>query len=231
MAKILSQDKSPGIRLLELLRYFADPENAVEGFMDIFCYSNVYSDRQPIEIMGTLLRAWHDVALLPEISDWGRKQYMFSGFEKTVSSRVIDFSEFRIDIAEDAQEYWTQQTPEIAFDEDKYLDAGDMPANVRELREIWELNPPDIDPEQADEVALRLLEEASAIRHWTIPPRAHVELAFGHSSRQNLLSWVMRCISFGGQRTTATGEIASGLRKRDSRTSRHSPRTTALPQL
>jgi hypothetical protein len=179
MAEILSQDKLPGARLIELVRYFADPEIAVEGFMDIWCYSQIYSERQPMEIMGTLSQAWQDVALLPEISDWGRKQYIFSGFEKTVSSRVIECSQYPIDKDEDAQEYWTQQAVEITFDEDKYLDAGDMPANWRELHEIWKLNPPDIDPEEADEISLRLLDEASAIRQWTIPPRARVELAFG----------------------------------------------------
>jgi hypothetical protein len=34
-------------------------------------------------------------------------------------------------------------------------------------------------PDEAEESAQRLLEEAAALRKWTIPPRARVELAFG----------------------------------------------------
>src|ERR1700730_7529030 len=86
------------------------------------------------------LRAWHDSALLPEISDWGRKQYVFSGFEKTVSTFEINASQFPIEKDESAQEYWTQQPPFIPFDGDKYLDRSDMPANYRELNDASVLN-------------------------------------------------------------------------------------------
>jgi hypothetical protein len=116
---------------------------------------------------------------LPEISNWGRKQYVFSGFEKTVSTFEINASQFPIEKDESAQEYWTQQAPFIPFDGDKYLDRSDMPANYRELNDAWVVNPPAFNPEEAEESAQRLLEEAAALRKWTIPPRARVELAFG----------------------------------------------------
>jgi Restriction endonuclease len=54
-----------------------------------------------------------------------------------------------------------------------------MPANCRELNEAWVINPPAINPDEAEESAQRLLEEAVALRQWTIPPRARVELPFG----------------------------------------------------
>lgn len=179
MMEILSGAEPAGTRMIKLVRYLADPEVAVEGFLDIYCYVNVYGDRQPAQSMGLLLSAWQHVVLLPEISDWGRRQYSFSGFDKKVFTWEIDVSKFPIMKNEEAKEYWTNQPPTIAFDGDQYLDPGDMPANIKALHDIWKLNPPDIDPEEADEIALGLLEEASALRQWTIPPRACVELAFG----------------------------------------------------
>jgi hypothetical protein len=85
MMHILAADEPAGTRLIKLVRYLAEPEIAVEGFLDILTYCRLYSKRGPTPLMMHCLRAWHDSALLPEISDWGRKQYVFSGFEKTVS--------------------------------------------------------------------------------------------------------------------------------------------------
>ena len=179
MMEILATNEPAGTRLIKLIRYFAEPQIAVEGFLDIFAYCSLYSERGPTPLMIDCLRAWHDSALLPEISAWGRKQYVFSGFEKTVSTYDIDVSQLSIEKDEDAQEYWTQQIPSIPFDGDKYLDKFDMPANFRELNDAWTLNPPVINLDGAEESAQGLLEEAAALRKWTIPPRARVEISFG----------------------------------------------------
>jgi len=178
MMHILAADEPAGTRLIKLVRYLAEPEIAVEGFLDILTYCRLYSKRGPTLVMMGCLRAWHDSALLPEISDWGRKQYVFSGFEKTVGTFEINASQFPIEKDESAQEYWTQQPPFIPFDGDKYLDRSDMPANYRELNDAWVLNPPAFNPEEAEESAQRLLEEAAALAEMDDPTEGARRISF-----------------------------------------------------
>ena len=122
---------------------------------------------------------WHLREIDPVASDWGRRQIFFDGSKCTIDSYPLNPAGFPVERDEIASEYWTQKKPALPFNATAYLAPEDFPANLIEILHAWDAEKVDIDVEIAEATVKSLLEEASALRQWTIPPRAYVELRVG----------------------------------------------------
>ena len=113
------------------------------------------------------------------VSDAGRRQAYHDSAAHNLTSWPIRPEEFPIAKDELAIEYWQNRHPSLLFDGPLYLDPGDMPALADEIVPVWEKEQLSIDPRQARNAALLMLDEAAALRRWTIPPRAFVDVKVG----------------------------------------------------
>ncbi len=124
------------------------------------------------------MHVWHDRALDPTSSDWGRRQQYLEGARRKVEVYIIDVDGFPVNTDKEAQTYWQWLKPGALFDAPAYLDPSDMPADPKMVFDAWEREPL-VEPEAAADTVKNLLDEANALREWTIPPRAHVDLRIG----------------------------------------------------
>jgi hypothetical protein len=71
------------------------------------------------------------------------------------------------------------KNPALLFDGGRYLDPDDMEISADEILSGWEADKLTIDIRQTHDASTHLLNEARALRRWTIPPRALVEVKAG----------------------------------------------------
>src|SRR5215204_4099205 len=123
--------------------------------------------------------------------------------------------EFAITADKEAQEYWNCKLPTLLFDGHLYLDPWDMPISVEECM-AWDRDKPSIDIRQAHEASSHLLDEAIALRRWTIPQRAFVEVRVGRLSASNSPRSTTKCTSYGAPPRTLIGQPALELKHKHS---------------
>ena len=172
-------DSSAGKRLIDCLALISDHENAGRYLREMLLLSDRSLAPETSKAIWVCSWVWHTSALGAKATNWGRRQLTYSNFAGTFSAIPIDPSQFPITSDEEAREFWEQRAYTIPFDGHEYLHPGDFPASVRVLADFWKAHPPAMDPDEAEKNATRLLEEASALRKWTIPPRAMVDLKLG----------------------------------------------------
>jgi hypothetical protein len=177
--EIIASEEPAGRRLIKLIEYFNDREISGECMLDMFCFNSLCPVSDATTVVAACLDVWNTSALSPKATNWGRRQVTYSNFYKTFTDIQIDPAQFPIGKDEEAQEFWTQQALFVSFDGDQYLTAGDLPANWKYLHETWAEHPPNMAPDKAEETAQLLLEEATALRKWTIPQKARVDLKLG----------------------------------------------------
>jgi hypothetical protein len=96
-----------------------------------------------------------------------------------MDSFLLNPAGFPIERDELAADYWTQKRPKIACSATAYLAPDDFPANLKQVEDGWDAEKVAIDAATAERTITDLLGEAWALRQWTIPPRAYVELRVG----------------------------------------------------
>ena len=127
----------------------------------------------------SILQIASEMELDPLLSDAGRRQLYLDTDLHSMNTWVLQPDEFPVAADEAAQEYWMGKNPALLFDGGRYLDPGDMEISADEILSGWEADKLTIDIRQAHDAATHLLNEARALRRWTIPPRAFVEVKAG----------------------------------------------------
>jgi hypothetical protein len=173
---------SPQEKVRAALGLFSEPSVAgafMEQAVALYLRHDEIVPTQVRHAIGELGWVWQYRELDPIASDWGRRQIYFDGGKCTIDSYPLNPAGFPIERDEIATEYWTQKKPALPFDAPAYLTPEDFPANLKRISDAWDAEKVDIDIAIAEATIERLLEEASALRQWTIPPRAYVELRVG----------------------------------------------------
>jgi hypothetical protein len=122
---------------------------------------------------------WHLLEIDPTLSDWGRRQISWDSFGKDSEAVEIDPQNFPIEQDKDAALYWECKRPEILAHRNQLLSASDFPLDVASFVDglaDWHV---DLDANEAKETITHLLNEAVALREWTIPPNGFVEVSIG----------------------------------------------------
>jgi hypothetical protein len=123
---------------------------------------------------------WNLLELDAELSNWGKQQISWASFGKEPVPVEIDVANFQIDQDKDAALYWECKRPEILAHRNQVLSASDLPFDVFSFVDGmagWQIG--DLDENEAKETTTQLLNEAVALREWTIPPNAFVEVSVG----------------------------------------------------
>jgi hypothetical protein len=181
-ARTLGSDQA---RLSRLLNMFANRTIAPQFMMEVIVLNEQHCE--PDEdakfavggAINSLFPIWHVRALGPKASKWGRVQEYFDGGQKTVETYPIDYAGFAIERDQDAENYWQHLKPHTLFDAPSYLDPWDMPTDPKAVFDAWEKEALEIEPTSAAQTVKNLIDEANALRRWTIPPRAHVDIRVG----------------------------------------------------
>jgi len=134
--------------------------------------------REALPVLSAILELCYEIELDPLISDAGRRQMYLDSRRHSMDTWTLQPDEFAITADKEAQEYWNCKLPTLLFDGHLYLDPWDMPISVEECM-AWDRDKPSIDIRQAHEASSHLLDEAIALRRWTIPQRAFVEVRVG----------------------------------------------------
>jgi Restriction endonuclease len=128
---------------------------------------------------------WQLLELDAELSDWGRRQISWDtqisweALGEEITPVVIDPDNFPIEKDEEAASYWEHKRPTILACRDRFLAPFDLqlhPGSYIDSFTTWKV---DLDESEARETIAQLLNEAVALREWTIPPNAFVELKVG----------------------------------------------------
>jgi hypothetical protein len=128
---------------------------------------------------------WNLLELDSEMSSWGTQQIAWGkralGNKPSVGGEVINLDPegFPISADSDARLYWMYKRPDISSDRSAILSPNDFPIAPKRFVEGLSNWRPELDEAAAEESARHLLNEAVAMKEWTIPPNAFVELAFG----------------------------------------------------
>jgi hypothetical protein len=122
---------------------------------------------------------WELLELDAELSDWGRCQISWDTLGEEIPPAVIDPNGFPIERDDEAASYWEWKRPGISPNRNRLLSPSDLqldPGSFAEGFSNWGF---DIEDNEAKETITDLLNEAVALREWTIPPNAFVELQVG----------------------------------------------------
>jgi hypothetical protein len=122
---------------------------------------------------------WHLLEIDAELSDWGRRQITWQNFGKEIEPVEIDPLNFPIEQDKDAAIYWESKHPEILSHQGQLLSPSDLPLELASFVHgvaDWHV---ELDENEAKDTITQLLNEAVALREWTIPPNAFVEVSFG----------------------------------------------------
>jgi Restriction endonuclease len=130
------------------------------------------------KIGGVAYEIWHLLELDPDLSDWGRRQISWDMREETPPV-TIDSGRFPIQKDEDAAVYWEQKRPNILAHRNRLLEPFDLQLDPYCYIEGFSSWQPDIDETEAAEAISQLLNEAVALRKWTIPPNAFCDIRLG----------------------------------------------------
>jgi len=122
---------------------------------------------------------WNLLELDPELSDWGRLQISWDPLGREIAPATLDPYNFPIEKDEDAACYWERKKPNILANRDQLLSPSDLLLDVRCYVEGFSTWQPDLDETEAAETITQLLNEAVALREWTIPPNAFCEIQVG----------------------------------------------------
>lgn len=177
VAQILAEGRPKGSNILEAINYYAYSDNFHSGLQDL----NLFNSRENIELDNSIVsycsHVFASTVVSPVSSDMGRRLPFVSNGQ--LSYFDIDTTRMTVQKNEDVKNIWNGEANQIRFDCDKYLTPGDLPAGP-ELEELWNSHSfSNINPSEAATSTTQLLEEAVALRKWTIPQKAVVELRLG----------------------------------------------------
>ena len=150
---------------------------AVERIVGVYPQAEMHAP-EILPALESILQIASEMELDPLLSDAGRRQLYLDTHLHSMNAWVLQPDEFPIATDEAAQEYWWKN-PTLLFDGGRYLDPDDMEISGEEILSGWEADKLTIDIRQAHDAATHLLNEARALRRWTIPPRAFVEVKAG----------------------------------------------------
>ena len=122
---------------------------------------------------------WNLLEIDPERSDWGRLQISYDTSSRESVSIELDPSNFPIEQDRDATLYWGSKHPTILLNRNQVLSASDLPLDVVDFSDAFAESQGDFDENDANETIRQLLNEAVALREWTIPPNAFVAVSIG----------------------------------------------------
>jgi hypothetical protein len=129
---------------------------------------------------GVAFAIWNLLELDPELSDWGRLQISFDPQGKEIIPVTIDPYGFPIEKDEDAGCFWGEKLfRTMLSNRDRLLSPSDLLLDLRSYVDGFSAWQFDLDENEAKETITQLLNEAVALREWTIPPNAFCELHIG----------------------------------------------------
>ncbi len=181
IAHLLAGDAPLADRLAHIKGILRDGRKASECIGRILTIHSL-PDAQAEEVQSTMraiLEICHWMEVDISVSDAGRRQAYHDGAAQNLATWLIQPKQFPISRDEEASEYWRNRFPTLLFDGACYLDPGDMPASGNDIVSAWEKEQLTINPRQARKAAVLMLDEAAALRRWTIPPRAFVDVKVG----------------------------------------------------
>jgi hypothetical protein len=132
-----------------------------------------------LPVLSSILQIASEMELDTLLSDVARRQLYLDTDLHSMNAWTLQPEEFPIATNEAAQDYWMWKNPTLLFDGSRYLDPNDLLISGEEILSGWEADKPTIDIRQAHDAATDLINEATALRRWTIPPRAFVEVKAG----------------------------------------------------
>lgn len=126
-----------------------------------------------------VLSILYAIDMVPAVSRYGLRQSYLDCTTYRIEGFDLAPDQFAIATDEAAKDYWNSKQFNIPFDGHRYLSPGDFPAQPPALLAGWANAMPEIDLAAAEETIDHLLDEAIALKKWTIPPRARVEIEIG----------------------------------------------------
>jgi hypothetical protein len=164
----LRQSTNAGLYMIECSEFFELRQNAGEEMAT-----------KTVTAITGIMNMVYMMELMPLESRFGRRQAYLDCTSRTLDGFDLAPEEFNIEADSDAQHYWNHKSFTMPFDAHLYLDPGDFPASPEEMARAWAPESIDIDVSAAEEIAGHLIDEASALKKWTIPSRARVEIKVG----------------------------------------------------
>jgi hypothetical protein len=152
---------------------------AIERIFGIYPPAETHA-REVLPVLSGIFDLCCAMELDPLLSDAGRRQMYLDTHLHSMNGWTLRPEEFPLTEDEAAREYWQCKLLQmLLLDGALYLDPCDMPISPVELIRGWDVDKPSIDIHQAHKASSHLLDEATALRRWTIPQRAFVELKVG----------------------------------------------------
>ena len=137
------------------------------------------------EVASIAFDIWNALELDPEMSSWGTNQISWRSLALGDKSAVggeetpLNPDGFSVSADNAARFYWVYKHPEIPHNRSAILSASDFPIAPKKFVEGFSNWRPELDEAAAEESIRSLLNEAVAMKEWTIPPNAFVELPLG----------------------------------------------------
>jgi hypothetical protein len=128
---------------------------------------------------------WNLLELDAEMSSWGTNQISWRslalGDKSAVGGEQISLNPDGFSIPADnaARFYWVYKRPAIPTNRSAILSVDDFPIAPKKFVEGFSSWRPELDEAAAEDSIRSLLNEAVAMKEWTIPPNAFVELPLG----------------------------------------------------
>jgi hypothetical protein len=181
VAQVAVSSASFGERYQGIKAILRDGEKACEAIERMMGIHPVAEKEAPeaLPVFSSIARIISEMELDPLLSDAGRRQLYVDSNLHRMNTWTLQPEEFPVATNQEAQDYWKWKLPGLLFDGSRYLDPGDLGISGEEILSGWEADKPTIDIRQAHDAATHLLTEATALRRWTIPPRAFVEVKAG----------------------------------------------------
>ena len=166
------------------LRFLAEPANALELSSELSWLSMDADGPSglPLGVQAAcsgILHLWNALQFTARLSHWGRSRLYLDNDTRQLSAYDIDYENLTLASPDEAEDYWQYLLPDALIDARHFLEPFDMPEDPKRIADAWRKLMPQVDVDEARKSAINLLDEASAMRRWTIPPKARLELRAG----------------------------------------------------
>jgi hypothetical protein len=128
-------------------------------------------------VVSGLMHILHAIDLVPSLSRYGRRQAYIDTKRNKLDGFDLDFGDLQLEADEHAQRYWLPRRLSIPYDAQLYLEPDDFPARIEGLAAGW--GQASMNIKEVDEAIDHLIDESIALKKWTIPNRATVEIQVG----------------------------------------------------
>lgn len=178
LAQVLAGEASAAERIHAVHSALREPET-FRRYFDRSPPNDILPGDGDAEMRFALMDLLNGLAMDAGLSDWGLRLPYCDGWEVALKSLALRPTEMRTQDDPDALRRWwgRMEKATLPFDAHCTLTGDEVPIDPDSPRRAW--SGIAVPPGDANATAAKLLEEAVALRRWTIPPGARVELDFG----------------------------------------------------